>query len=68
MNNLRIDEELRLQLELLAFIDPEYVSDLIFALIAELNNDHQDPDDMPTPVKKAFTYWLEKDRIQFLKD
>lgn len=68
MNNLRIPSDLRLQLELLSFIDPEYVSDLIFALIAEINNDPQDPDDMPYPVKKVFLYWIERDRINFLKE
>lgn len=67
MNNLQINASLRLHLELLAFLDPEYVSDLIFALISELNNDPQDPDDMPHPVRKVFTYWTENNRIQILR-
>lgn len=58
MFNLVITSELRLTLELLAAIDPEYVSDLLLSLILEINGeDHPDPDDMPDPVKAAYLFW-----------
>lgn len=58
MKNLVINSELRLQLELLASIDPEYVTDLILALIETLNGIKQDPDEMPSAVRKCFIYWM----------
>lgn len=58
MKSLVIIPELRIQLELLATIEPDYVSDLIMALIETLNGIHQDPDEMSEPVRKCFIYWM----------
>ena len=58
MVKLVITSGLRLTLQLLAEIDPEYVSDLLLSLIADFNEeDHPDPDDMPDPVRAAYLYW-----------
>lgn len=58
MVKLVINPELRLTLQLLAAIDPEYVSDLLLSLIAAFNDeDHIDSDDMPDPVRAAYLYW-----------
>lgn len=67
MKSLVITPELRLQLELLASIDPEYVTDLIMALIETLNGIKQDPDDMPEPVKKCFVYWIDGHMASIIK-
>lgn len=58
MVKLVITPGLRLTLQLLAEIDPEYVSDLLLSLIAYFNEeDHIDPDDMPNPVRAAYLFW-----------
>lgn len=58
MVKIVITPELRLTLELLAAIDPEYVSDLLLSLIVAFNDeDNPDPDDMPYPVRAAYLYW-----------
>ena len=67
MKNLVITPELRLLLELLASIDPEYVTDLILALIETLNGIKQDPDEMPTAVRKCFIYWMNDRMISIIK-
>lgn len=67
MKNLVINSELRLQLELLASIDPEYVTDLILALIETLNGIKQDPDDMPSAVRKCFIYWMNGNLASIIK-
>ena len=67
MKSLIITPELRLQLELLAIIEPDYVSDLIMALIETLNGIHQDPDEMPEPVRKCFIYWMNGNLASIIK-
>ena len=67
MKNLVITPELRLQLELLASIDPEYVTDLILALIETLNGIKQDPDEMPSSVRKCFIYWIDGNLARIIK-
>lgn len=67
MKNLVITPELRLQLELLASIDPEYVTDLIMALIETLNGIKQDPDEMPHSVRKCFIYWMNGNLASIIK-
>ncbi len=67
MKNLVITPELRLQLELLATIEPDYVSDLIMALIETLNGIKQDPDEMPTAVRKCFIYWMNGNLASIIK-
>lgn len=67
MKSLVINSELRLQLELLACIDPEYVTDLIMALIETLNGIKQDPDEMPTAVRKCFIYWMNGNLASIIK-
>ena len=67
MKNLVITPELRLQLELLSYIDAEYVSDLIMALIETLNGIKQDPDEMPIPVRSCFLYWINGNLVSTIK-
>ena len=67
MKNLVITPELRLQLELLASINPEYVTDLILALIETLNGIKQDPDEMPLSVRKCFIYWMNGNLASIIK-
>lgn len=67
MKNLVITPELRLQLELLASLDPEYVTDLILALIETLNGIKQDPDEMPTAVRNCFIYWMNGNLASIIK-
>ena len=67
MKNLVINPELRVQLELLSFIDPEYVTDLIMALIETLNGIQQDPDDMPIAVRQCFIYWMNGNLASIIK-
>lgn len=67
MKSLVITPELRLQLELLASIDPEYVTDLIMALIETLNGIKQDPDEMPLSVRRCFQYWMNGNLASIIK-
>ena len=67
MKNLIITPELRLQLELLSYIDSEYVTDLILALIETLNGIKQDPDEMPAAVRKCFVYWMNGNLASIIK-
>lgn len=61
MPRLVITPELRLTLQLLAEIEPEYVSDLILTLIEEINSElHADPSDMPDPVRVAYLFWIKR--------
>lgn len=55
---LIVTPALRLTLTLLAYIEPEYVSDFLLSLIMEINGeDHAAVEDMPEPVAAAFKYW-----------
>ena len=67
MKSLVITPELRLQLELLAEMEPDYVSDLVLALIETLNGIKQDPDEMPEPVRKCFIYWIDGNPASIIK-
>ena len=67
MKSLIITPELRLQLQLLAEMEPDYVSDLVMALIETLNGIKQDPDDMPEPVRKCFIYWIDGNLASIIK-
>ena len=55
---IAITGELRIQLNLLAQMEPDYVSDLVLALVETANGIEQDPDEMPIPVRECFIYWL----------
>ena len=61
---LIITEELALQLNLLSYIDHEYVSDVILALFEHINDIPQDRDEMSSPVKLVFNYWTTTGRIK----
>ena len=50
--------ELRIQLNLLAQMELDYVSDLVLALVETANGIEQDPDEMPMPVRDCYIYWL----------
>ena len=67
MKSLVITPELRIQLELLALMEPDFVSDLVLALIETLNGIKQDPDEMPEPVKKCFVYWIDGNLASIIK-
>lgn len=67
MKNLVITPELRLQLELLSYIEDDYVSDLIMALIETLNGIKQDPDEMPIPVRSCYLYWMNGNLASIIK-
>lgn len=61
MAKLIITPELRLTLQLLAEIEPDYVSDFILTLMEEINNElHADPSDMPDPVRAAYLFWIKR--------
>lgn len=61
MVNIVITSGLRLTLQLLAEIDPEYVSDFLLSLLLEVNGeDHPDPDDMPDAVRAAYQFWCDR--------
>lgn len=65
--NIKITPELKIQLRLMACIDPEYVSDLIFALIETIEGIRQDEEDMCYPLRMAYIYWTTGDRLESLK-
>ena len=67
MKSLVITPELRIQLELLALMEPDYVSDLVLSLIETLNGIKQDPDEMPEPVRKCFVYWIDGNLARIIK-
>ena len=67
MKSLVITPELRIQLELLALMEPDFVSDLVLALIETLNGIKQDPDEMPEPVRKCFVYWIDGNLASIIK-
>lgn len=67
MRNLVITNELKIQLELLAFIDPSYASDLIMALLAAINEEKLDPDEMPYLMRKCFIYWIDGEMGSLIK-
>lgn len=55
--------ELRVQLNLLAQMEADYVSDLVLALVETANGIKQDPDEMPEPVRICYIYWLSDGNI-----
>lgn len=55
--------ELRIQLNLLAQMEADYVSDLVLALVETANGIEQDPDEMPFPVRECYIYWLSDGNI-----
>lgn len=55
--------ELRIQLNLLAVMEPDYVSDLVLALVETANGIEQDPDEMSIPVRECYIYWLSDGNI-----
>lgn len=65
---LVITPELHSHLSLLAFIDTEYVSDLIMALIETLQGEKLDPEDMPAPVRNTYIYWISENRLDKLRN
>lgn len=67
MKSLVITPELRLQLELLAVMEPDYVSDLVLALIETLNGIKQDPEEMSEPVRKCYIYWIDGNLASIIK-
>lgn len=62
-----ITPELSLHLNLLAWIDREYVSDLLLALFEHMEGIKQDPDEMPQPVKDVFNYWTMPEHMKMLR-
>ena len=60
---IAITGELRIQLNLLAVMEPDYVSDLVLALVETANGIEQDPDEMPIPVQECYVYWLSDGNI-----
>ena len=67
MKSLIINNELRMHLELLSYIEADYVSDLIMALIETLNGIKQDPDEMPIPVRSCYLYWMNGNLASIIK-
>lgn len=65
--SLVITPELRVQLELLSYTESDYVSDLVLALLETINGIHQDPDDMPIPVRQCFLYWMNGNLASIIK-
>lgn len=55
---IAITGELRIQLNLLAQIEADFVSDLVLALVETANGIKQDPEEMPDPVRTCYIYWL----------
>lgn len=60
---IAIVDELRVQLHLLAQMEPDYVSDLVLALVETANGIKQDPDEMPQPVRTCYIYWFSDDNL-----
>lgn len=59
MKRLVITPELALTLKLLCALESDYCSDLLLALLCEIENDC-DPDYLAEPVRLAFDYWKTK--------
>ena len=55
---IAITGELRIQLNLLAQMEADFVSDLVLALVETANGIKQDPKEMPDPVRTCYIYWL----------
>lgn len=60
---IAITGELRVQLNLLAEMEADYVSDLVLALVETANGIKQDPEEMPLPVRTCYIYWLSDGNI-----
>lgn len=60
---IAIIDELRIQLNLLAVMEADYVSDLVLALVETANGIEQDQDEMPIPVRECYIYWLSNGNI-----
>jgi len=55
---IAITGELRIQLNLLAQMEADFVSDLVLALVETANGIKQDPEEMSDPVRTCYIYWL----------
>ena len=55
---IAITGELRIQLNLLAQMEADFVSDLVLALVETADGIKQDPEEMPDPVRTCYIYWL----------
>ena len=60
---MQIVEEMRIQLKILAELSPEYISDLIIALLEYKEGLHPDPDELDTAVRVLFLYWTRPDNF-----
>lgn len=40
----------------------DYIGELIYALVREIDGDRQDPEDMPSPVRMAFKFFRDDHR------
>lgn len=60
---IAITGELRVQLNLLAQMEADYVSDLVLSLVETANGIKQDPEEMPWPVRTCYIYWLSDGNI-----
>lgn len=60
---IAITGELRIQLNLLAQMEADYVSVLVLALVETANGIKQDPEEMPWPVRTCYIYWLSDGNI-----
>lgn len=54
---MQIVEEMRIQFKILADLYPEFISQLIIALMEYKEGLHPDPDDLNPTVKILFLYW-----------
>lgn len=60
---MQIVEEMRIQIKILADLYPEYIGELIIALLEYKEGLHPDPDDLYPAVRDLFLYWTRPDNL-----
>lgn len=61
---MQIVEEMRIQIKILADLYPEYIGELIIALLEFKEGLHPDPDELHPAVRDLYQYWIRPDNYQ----
>ena len=61
---MQIVEEMRIQIKILANWYPEYIGELIIALLEFKEGLHPDPDELAPAIKDLYLYWIRPDNFQ----
>lgn len=61
---MQIVEEMRIQIKILANLYPEYIGELLIALLEFNEGLHPDPDNLHPAVRDLYQYWIRPDNYQ----